>query len=69
MFEIKSGYWAWVSGSNLTQNKGIYGERGVSALENIPGARHRHSILCDPARNQLHLFGGEGIDSLWSFGK
>ncbi len=38
-FNPSTNQWTWVSGSNMTDQPGVYGTLGVPAAENIPGAR------------------------------
>lgn len=67
--------WTWVSGSNIINQSGIYGNKGVAASANVPGARYAAVSWIDH-RNYLWLFGGHGFDSagqanflndLWKF--
>ena len=54
--------WLWMSGSNITKQKGVYGTKGVEHPDNVPGAR-RSSISWIDSMGRLWLFGGEGYDS------
>ena len=67
--------WTWISGSNIKDQWGVYGTKGVANPANIPGARHRIISWTDGGGN-LWLFGGGGYDStggrsylndLWKF--
>jgi N-acetylneuraminic acid mutarotase len=67
--------WTWVSGSDTTNNAGIYGTLGIPEPANIPGARRYSISWTDEAGNQW-LYGGRGYDSagnhselndLWKF--
>jgi|GEM_PF-815088 len=58
--------WTWVSGSAAYGSLGVYGERGVAAPGNVPGARYGAVSWTDAAGN-LWLFGGEGRGSVSSF--
>lgn len=66
--------WTWVSGSNGSNQVGIYGTKGVPSTSNIPGGRESAISWTDAAGN-LWLFGGEGYSSsgfgylndLWKF--
>jgi N-acetylneuraminic acid mutarotase len=55
--------WTWVSGSDLIEQGGVYGTRGVSDPSNVPGARRDAASWLDP-QGDLWLFGGIGQD--WS---
>jgi N-acetylneuraminic acid mutarotase len=67
--------WTWVSGSDSSNQIGEYGEKGIAAAGNVPGAR-RSSINWIDAQGNLWLFGGCGLDTgnntilfndLWKF--
>ena len=32
--------WTWISGSNTTNQNGIYGTKGIASSSNIPGAHY-----------------------------
>lgn len=49
--------WTWVSGSNLLNQVGIYGIKGLPGTENNPGARMNATSWIDSDGN-LWLFGG-----------
>jgi len=74
-FDLMTLEWTWVSGSNVRDQPGLYGTKGVPSLTNIPGARGCAISWFDPGGN-LWLFGGGGYDSedhafilndLWKF--
>jgi hypothetical protein len=58
-WEVSSGLWTWVGGSNLVGQKGTYGTRGIAAPGNAPGARSGAVSWSDGDGN-LWLFGGTG---------
>ena len=62
LWRYSAGEWTWMSGSNLSNQKGTYGTQGTPAAGNVPGARYDASTWTDSAGN-LWLFGGDGIDS------
>lgn len=59
--------WAWMSGDNTVNNRGVYGTKGVVAATNKPGARMGQSITTDNAGN-VWLFGGYGFDGAGTLG-
>ncbi len=66
-YNIASGQWTWVSGSNSVNQQGNYGTLNSAASTNAPGARDSGVGWIDSSGN-LWLFGGEGIDSTGAFG-
>jgi N-acetylneuraminic acid mutarotase len=74
-FNLTSKEWTWVSGANQVATKGggasgvygVYGNQGVSAATNIPGARAGAASWIDSSGN-LWLFGGQGYDSTGTTG-
>ncbi len=54
--------WTWISGSNLTNQFGVYGTLGVENSTNIPGGRSEAAGWIDTSGN-LWLFGGNGFGS------
>jgi hypothetical protein len=67
-FSPRSGQWTWVGGSSTANAKGAYGTQGISAPGNVPGARERSVSWTDGAGN-LWLFGGNGYNDLWRYGR
>ena len=74
-FNTSINEWTWVHGSDIINQPGIYGTKGVSSLNNVPGARNYSTALKDVDGN-LILFGGFGYDAtgtssylndLWKF--
>ena len=52
--------WTWVSGSNNTENlNGIYGEKGIPNVTNLPGGRSEAIGWCDGTTKELWIFGGQ----------
>jgi len=75
MFDPGTSLWTWVSGSDLIDDPGSYGTKGVAAPSNVPGARHSAACWAD-AVGRLWLFGGYGfvspghfdrLNDLWSY--
>jgi hypothetical protein len=66
--------WTWVAGSDVGSAQGVYGQRGVTAPGNHPGARWKMGSWIDAG--DLYLFGGYGyastttldvLNDLWRF--
>ncbi|MEQ8477255.1 MAG: kelch repeat-containing protein [Fulvivirga sp.] len=75
LWKFDGANWTWVSGSNTTYSTGNYGDKGVPAVTNEPGARHMAVGWTDQFGNSW-LFGGLGFDEnpstdylndLWKF--
>ncbi len=62
LWRYSNGEWAWMSGSNQTEQAGTYGTQGVADSANAPGARLMAMSWADKSGN-LWLFGGVGVDS------
>lgn len=60
--------WTWVAGSNLSQEAGVYGTKGVPSPANLPGGRAGSVSWIDGSGN-LWLFGGFGTDSAGAQGE
>jgi hypothetical protein len=61
--------WTWVSGSNLVNEQGTYGTKGVPSTTNIPRSRYSAVSWIDP-QGKLWLFGGDSpgfLNDLWMF--
>jgi N-acetylneuraminic acid mutarotase len=67
LWKYSNGQWAWVGGSNVANQKGVYGNKGTPAAANIPGARGNSRSWTDPSGNAW-LFGGSGYDSTGTLG-
>ncbi len=74
-FDPVTRNWTWVSGSDTVGQMGTYGDKGVAAPTNVPGARDQAVSGID-ANGIFWLFGGFGYDSstfgghlndLWKF--
>jgi N-acetylneuraminic acid mutarotase len=59
--------WAWVGGSNMPNQAGIYGTLAVPAAGNTPGGRSGASTWTDSSGN-FWLYGGGGYDSTGQYG-
>ena len=74
-FDVVSKEWTWISGSNIVNQLGIYGTKGVPSTTNTPGAR-TESISWTDNNGNFWLFGGTGksstafdglLNDLWSY--
>jgi N-acetylneuraminic acid mutarotase len=52
-----TGEWTWMSGSNSSSQRGVYGTKGVPAVGNVPGARDT-AVSWTDSNGNLWLFGG-----------
>jgi len=52
--------WTWISGSDTTNIKGIYGEKGNASIENVPGSREGAAGWLDGLKQEFWMFGGNG---------
>jgi N-acetylneuraminic acid mutarotase len=59
--------WTWINGGNTIENNGIYGEQGIAAVNNKPGARNAGVSWKDKSGG-LWLFGGEGFAESGGYG-
>ena len=55
--------WTWISGSNLTNQPGIYGIQENTSTNSTPGARHGAVGWYDSLKEEFWLFGGYGYGS------
>jgi N-acetylneuraminic acid mutarotase len=68
LWEFDGSKWTWVSGDNTADQAGAYGEKGIAAATNKPGAREGSVSWVDKKGN-FWLFGGAGYDSKGSIGE
>ena len=72
-YEVETGNWRWIKGSNSTNQSGSYGTRGTAAAANTPGARYRSKSW--ESGGKFFLFGGHGygtsssgkLNDLWEY--
>ncbi len=70
-----TGVWAWMGGSQIVSQAGIYGTKGIINACNMPGARF-YGMNWPTLNGTFWLLGGNGVDSrglganlndLWTF--
>lgn len=61
-YNVATGAWTWMSGSNTVKANGVYGSLGQPAATNVPGAR-QGAVGWTDASGNLWLFGGDGYDA------
>ena len=61
-YNVTSGQWTWVSGSNTANATAVYGTQGTAAAGNVPNAR-KGTVGWVDSTGKLWLFGGDGIDA------
>lgn len=61
LWKYSSGQWTWVSGSNLSNQPGMYGSLNSAGPANVPGGRSDAVSWIDATGN-LWMFGGNGVD-------
>jgi N-acetylneuraminic acid mutarotase len=75
-YNIANGLWTWRSGSNMSNQYGVYMAQGIPSLNSIPGSReHRTPISRTNNNGQLWMLGGDGyatstiglLNDLWSY--
>jgi hypothetical protein len=59
-YDIATGNWTWVGGSNTSNQNGVYGTQGTEAAGNMPGSR-RDATAWVALDGTLWLFGGLGL--------
>jgi ELWxxDGT repeat protein len=72
-YDLVTGFWTWIKGTNLTNQFGVYGSQGVSSPSNIPGCRYGAGLIS--IGNKTYLYGGLGygassvgiLSDLWEY--
>ena len=62
LWKYDGNNWIWISGPNIYNQQGNYGQQGISSSSNIPSSRYG-SVSWIDNNNHLWLFGGLGFDS------
>jgi len=56
-FSVSDSTWTWMSGDDITNQPGIYGEKGFASSSNTPGSR-----AFAVGMQEFWLFGGDGYN-------
>lgn len=67
LWRYSAGEWTWMGGSDVINQKGVYGQKGIGAASNVPGARFAAYNWLDTSGN-LWIFGGVANDSTGALG-
>ncbi|MBK7668721.1 MAG: T9SS type A sorting domain-containing protein [Sphingobacteriaceae bacterium] len=62
-FNTTTNQWTWIKGTNIINQTGTYGPKGLAVPSNEPGGREFPSIWKDPA-GAVWMFGGGGYSSV-----
>ncbi|MGA8029416.1 MAG: hypothetical protein WB992_19920, partial [Bryobacteraceae bacterium] len=68
LWKYSAGEWTWIGGSDIMNQKGVYGTKGIASGSNVPGARFGAYHWIDASGN-LWLFGGCAYDSTGTSGQ
>ncbi len=68
LWRFSGGQWTWISGSNIANQLGVYGEKGEKASSNVPGGRDSAAGWIDEA-GDIWVFGGGDFLSIARGGK
>jgi len=61
---VSDNTWTWMSGNDSANQRGVYGEKGVSRPSNVPGARYGAAVWFDDVSQEFWLFGGHGYSDI-----
>jgi N-acetylneuraminic acid mutarotase len=67
LWEFDGSQWAWINGSNLVNQPGLYGTQGMASPANAPGAR-LFPVSWTDGSGHFWLLGGVGFDSAATLG-
>lgn len=67
-YDLSTGQWTWMAGSNNTNAWGVYGTLGTGDSTTTPGARDSAAYWSDSNSSLLWLVGGYGRDSVGTVG-
>ena len=76
-YSITDNQWTWIDGDNIAGQGGVYGTKGISSVNNKPGAREYSTSWTDDSGN-FWLYGGvgeltrsndggQGLNDLWKY--
>ncbi|MEO5571492.1 MAG: kelch repeat-containing protein [Bacteroidia bacterium] len=65
-FEISSNEWTWMKGPGIANDSGSYGIQGIPSLLNNPPSRGFAIASWVDNQNNLWLFGGAGLNNMYS---
>jgi len=74
-YNISSGIWSWVNGSNMTAQAGFFGTQGATPTPCYPGIRE-NAVMWTRPNGELWIFGGSGpvnsngsvvLNDLWKY--
>jgi gliding motility-associated-like protein len=60
-FKPSTNQWAWISGTDVINQAGVYGVQGIPSVNNIPGGRTFGMTTWVDSAGDLWLFGGNGL--------
>lgn len=73
-YDMNTGQWTWMKGSNLVSQPGIYGTKGLASASNNPPSRAETNSYWVDDNNNLWLFGGQNcsggnhdLNDLWMY--
>ncbi len=67
LYDTLTGYWTWLSGSELSPQFPVYGRKGLETGSNVPGCRLECAGLY-PGDSCLYIFGGPSADAIGNYG-
>ena len=68
-YNIASGMWTWMGGTQLQGQAGVFGTQGVPSTSNLPGGKEFPASWLD-ALGKVYIFGGRGagyFNDLWKY--
>jgi hypothetical protein len=61
MYNISSKQFTWLAGNSTTPRVGgVYGQKGSSSVNDIPGSRESHAMVYDSINQVIYIHGGYG---------
>ena len=59
-YRVNDSTWTWISGPHPQFSRGVYGEKGIPSINNVPSARHQAAGGFDEYKQEIWIFGGFG---------